>query len=265
MLYERLSLDWRFSLLTVPERVGIPTLWFVFLVLLNTHSSSIFFSDLFQSPSCFGSRLALLYMDSEPGYTVLFLSLFFMSNTFFPFHYWSNFSCFAVQKIRSKVTWNGGDTNPVVHSIISATLLTWFGDRLSYRTTFELYSHFCISPSLIITVTLSRMMGIQKLSNDWYLFDIPHYWISGEVKTLQSCKGLVIYWWRRLPSLGRMNVCWQWMSFPTFCVDESATPLQYLVRIVSFVLPIHLNDNHARLKMLVSADFLYTGQPIYLP
>ena len=69
-----------------------------------------------------------------------------MSNPALYFHWRSNLSCFTVRNLGSKVIWNCGDTDPVVRSNISPTLLTWFGKRLRYIPPFDLYSYLLYIP-----------------------------------------------------------------------------------------------------------------------
>ena len=262
---ERLSLYWSFIWVLVPERLFIPTFWFNGSFVLDLLLVFILFLDFLWSPSWSGARLGLLYIDYEPVNFVIFLSLLFIRNHALACHWTSDLSCSTVRNLESKVTWNCGDTNPGVRYNISATLLTWFGYHLRYIPTFNLYSRMLYIPLPDCNGASKTYYGHSKGIQWFYLFEHSFYWIYGELIALRSCKGLVIHVWCCLPSLESMSIGWQCLVFTTFCFDVLALPLKVLVIIVSFVMQIHLNDEHSHLQMLVSSDFLCTNQPIYMP
>ena len=97
----------------------------------------------------------------------------------------------------------------------------------------------CIFPFLVVMVHLIHMQSIQRVSNAWYLFEHPCYWIYGGVIAFLSCRGLVICLWHCSSSLDSMPIGWRCLVFTTFFFYGSSLPLWGLVRILSFVLPIH--------------------------
>ena len=221
------------------------------------------FLDFFWAPSCFGSRLGLLYIVSEQGDLVIFLYLLFLSNPALASHWISNLSCFTVKKLASKFTWNCGDTNPVVRSNISAILLTRFRYCLRYILTINLYYHL-----LYITLPYCNFASNTYNGNpkgiQWFLFvwksTVLNIWRGDcPLELLKFGYLFMVYF----SFLERMDIDWLWLVFSTLYFDQSEFSLTDFVMIVSFVPLIHLNYYNLRLQMLISDDFIRNHQLIY--